>query len=340
MATRNGAEEVRLGLDEVEALARRVLEAQGCDAANAAAVAANMARAERDGSASHGLFRLKGHVALLHAGVANGRADPVAERRAPGVVSVAGDDGFAPLAQERGLPLLAEAAAETGIAVLALRRVVHFAVLWQEVEALARKGLVAIAMTSSPPYVAGPGGRRPVFGTNPMAFAWPREGRDPMVWDQASAAMARGELQIHARDGHAVGEGVGVDAEGRPTTDPGAILEGGAQLPFGGYKGAAIALMVDLMAGPLLDEVTSLEAGASAAVGGPQLGGECVIALDPERLGGAQGLARAESLFAALTAEPGARLPGDRRYANRIRTTAEGVGIPAALMHEIAALAP
>ncbi|MEO0621889.1 MAG: Ldh family oxidoreductase [Pseudomonadota bacterium] len=323
-------------LDEVHALAKGVLEAHGCDAENAGAVADTMRAAERDGAKSHGLFRLPGHVALLKAGAVNGQARPAVEEVAPAALAVRGDDGFAPLALATGLPQLAERAKAQGVAVLALTRVVHYAALWPEAEALAADGLVAIACTSSPPYVAAAGGKRPVFGTNPMAFAWPRAGRAPMVWDQASAAMARGEVMLHAREGHAVPETAGIDAEGRPTTDPQAILDGGAQLPFGGYKGSAIALMVDLLAGPLLGEVTSLEAGASASIGGPQLGGELVLAIAPERLGG--DMARAEGLFEALLSEEGVRLPGDRRLANRARTPAEGVAVPKKLMDEIAAL--
>ncbi|MEM7669723.1 MAG: Ldh family oxidoreductase, partial [Pseudomonadota bacterium] len=108
-----------------------------------------------------------------------------------------GDEGFAPLAQKFGLAPLAQAAKETGVAVLALTRVLHYAALWPETTALAEQGLAAIAMTSSPPFVAPAGGKRPFFGTNPMAFAWPRPGAAPMVWDQASSVMARGEVMMH-----------------------------------------------------------------------------------------------------------------------------------------------
>lgn len=331
----------RLTLDEVEALARRVLEANGCSSANAAAIAASMAATERDGGVSHGLFRLPGHVAMLRAGAVNGRAEPTAERTAPGVVRVAGDKGFAAPAHVVGLPLLAEAAREAGIAALALTRVVHFGALWPEVEALTERGLVAIAVTGSPPYVAPAGGRRPVFGTNPMAFGWPRPGRSPMVWDQASAATARGEIQVAARDGHSLPEGAGIDAAGQPTRDPQAILDGGAQLPFGGYKGASIAMMVDLLAGPLIGETTSLAGGVSPTGGGPVLGGELVLALDPDRLGGGATSGaggHAEALFAELLSQEGTRLPGARRHANRARALTEGVDVNAALIEEILTL--
>ena len=120
--------------------------------------------------------------------------------------------------------------------------------LWPETERLAERGLVAFAFTAALQYVAPAGGIKPVYGTNPMAFAWPRAGRPPLVFDQASSASARGEIQIHLRDGKPIPEGWAIGPDGEPTTDPATGLAG-AQLPFGGYKGAAIALMVELLAG-------------------------------------------------------------------------------------------
>lgn len=330
---------VRIGLDDLRALVERVLGAHGCDSANAAAIAANMTNAERDGSASHGVFRLPAHVRSLGNGKANGRADPVLEHLTVAVLRVRGDRGFAPLAQARGLPALAEAARETGIAALAITRTIHFAALWPEVEWLAERGLAALACTSSPPYVAPHGGKTPFFGTNPMAFGWPGE-PDPMVFDMASAAMARGEIGVAARDGHPVPEGTGLDSRGLPTTDPAAILAGGAQLPFGAHKGSAIALMVDLLAGPLIGEVTSLECGEEDnGDGGAALGGEFILAMDPARFGAPDAMVRSARLFAGLLGT-GARMPGARRHRNRAKAMAEGaVEIPAALHAEIVALA-
>ena len=257
-------------------------------------------------------------------------------RIGPCVIVVEGDRGLAPLAIELGRAPLIGAAREQGMAALAIRRTHHYAALWPETQSLAEAGLVAVAFVNSPPYMAPAGGKRPFFGTNPMSFAWPRPAGDgevggAMVWDQASAAMARGEIQIAGRDGHALPEGAAIDRDGNPTTDPAAALEG-AQLPFGGYKGGAIALMVDLLAGPLIGEVASWEAGEEdSGDGGPATGGELILALDPARFGAEDALARGERLFARMLEMDGVRLPGDRRIAARQRTPAEGVEIPGSL---------
>jgi delta1-piperideine-2-carboxylate reductase len=335
--------EVRLSLQEVHALATAALVRHGADEANARAVADIVTSAERDEAKSHGLFRVPGYVASLKSGKVNGAAAPKAERIAPSVVRVAGDGGFAPLAFEVGRGPLTEAARETGIAALTLTRIYHFAALWPETSMLAEEGLVAIAVTAAFPYVAPAGGTKPLFGTNPMSFAWPRADGPPMAFDQASSAMARGEIMIAGRDGHPLPDGVGLDAQGRPSRDPDAILAG-AQLPFGGYKGSAIAMMVELLAGPLIGEALSVEAKAEdPGDGGPPVGGELILAIDPSRFGSAQDpRVHGERLFEQMLAQDGVRLPGDRRIAARAKTPETGVTIPESLyatIRELAAVA-
>ena len=331
---------IRLTLEECRALCVAVLEANGCDHPNAAAIAATVTAAERDHARSHGLFRIPGYVDSLRNGKVNGRAQPRAERLGPTVIRVHGDHGYTPLALETGLPLVAAAARSSGMAALAIVRTHHFAALWPETEALAAQGLVAFAFTSSPPYLAPHGGTSPFFGTNPMSFAWPRRGRPPLAFDQASAATARGELLIAAREGRRVPEGVGIDATGCPTTDPAEILKG-AQLPFGGHKGSAIALMVDLLAGPLIGEVTSFEAGEQDnGDGTAAAGGELILALDPASFGADDPVGHAERLFARMADQPGVRLPGERRLAARARTASDGIEVPSALWERIRDLQP
>lgn len=331
---------VRLTLEETRELAYRALRRAGCDEKNAEAVADTMTVAEGDLCHSHGLFRLPGYVASLRSGKVNGKATPTVRKIAPGVVQVDGQMGYAPLALKVGREPLAETARSQGIAALAIRRTHHFAALWIETSALAEMGLVAIACTNYSPFVAPAGGKKPFFGTNPMSFAWPRKANPPMVFDQASSMMARGEIQIAARDGRQVPPGAGIDAEGNPTTDPNEILKG-AQLAFGGYKGASIALMIDLLAGPLIGEVTSVEAGEQDnGDGGPVTGGEFMVAIDPAHFGDPEHiLDHAEKLFVGLLQQEGARLPADRRYRNRERTRTEGIEIPEALHKQIVELA-
>jgi len=331
--------QTHLDLDEAFDLAYTHLFANGCDGANATACAARMVEAERDGCASHGLFRLPWYVQGVKSGRVNGHASPTVRHLAPGVVRVDGDGGFAPLGQQIAHGPLVECAKKQGIAALAFTNMFHIAAMWPEVEALANDGLCALAMTASYPYVVPAGGIKALFGTNPIGFAWPRAGAAPLVFDQASAAMARGEIQIAAREGKSVPVTAGIGPDGAPTTDPNLVLEG-AQLGFGGYKGAALAMMVELLAGPLIGEMLSFEAEADdAGRGGPPKGGELMIALDPALFGDAAGvLAHGEKLIMEILAQDGTRLPGERRLQQRHKSDKEGVQIPTSLYQEIQAL--
>jgi len=332
--------DVTMTLDALRDLARDTLRAAGLAPDHADAVAETMVAGERDGCASHGIYRLLVAVNSIRAGVVVPDAVPVVSEPARALVRVDGGGGFAQLAFERGKPLLVEKARSGGIAAMALNHVVHFAALWPEVEALAAEGLVALAFTPSHAWVAPAGGTRPVFGTNPIAFGWPRPGRDPFVFDFATSAVARGEIELHRRAGKPVPDDWGYDADGTPTTDAEAVLAG-AMRTFGGHKGSALAAMVELLAGPLIGDMTSAESiAADAGRKGSPIGGELIVAIDPAGFLGdtvAEHLARAETMFASIEAQ-GARLPSARRYAARARSLAAGVTIPAALHADIMAI--
>jgi LDH2 family malate/lactate/ureidoglycolate dehydrogenase len=336
----DAARGVTLSLAEVRALAVARLRAAGLRADHADAVAETLVAGERDGCASHGLYRLLVAVRTLRAGGVVPDATPRVTRPRGGIVRVDGGGGFAQLAFARGLPVLVEKARANGIAALALNNVVHFAALWPEVEQLTAHGLVALAFTPSHAWVAPEGGTRPVFGTNPIAFGWPRAGRDPFVFDFATSAAARGEIELHRRAGRPLPDGWGVDAQGRPSTEAAAVLAG-AMRTFGGHKGSALAAMVELLAGPLIGDLTSAQSIAhDAGRGASPLGGELIVAIDPAGFLGdhlAAHQAAAEAMFDAIEAQ-GARLPSARRYAARARSLTHGVTIPAALYADVMAL--
>jgi delta1-piperideine-2-carboxylate reductase len=308
-----------LPLNEIHNLAYSCLIDNGADDMNAAALADTIMKAERDGSHSHGLFRLPAYVASLRSGKVNGKARPKATAVTPPVIRLHGDNGYAPLAHQVGIPVLAEVTKEYGVGVLAIIKVHHMAALWPEVEALSEHNLVGMACTPYMPAVAPAGGSKPLFGTNPISFAWPRPGKTPVVFDMATAAMAMGEVQIAAREGQSLPPGTGLNSNGNATTDPADITNGGVLLPFGGYKGSAIAMMVELLAAGLLGENFSFEAEESDnGDGGPPRGGQFILALSPEIIAGSDWGTHCESLFDRMGAMEGVRIPGERRHKNRL----------------------
>ena len=308
---------VDLTLDEIFQLAYHTMTVNGCDESNASALADIISRAERDGSHSHGLFRIPGYVKALQSGKVNGEALPVVKNKTPSVICVDGGGCFAPLAQEIGLPILAEAAQTTGIAVLSLINIHHFAALWPETEFLADRGLVGIACTAYMPTVAPAGSTKKFFGTNPISFAWPRPGNTPICFDMATSTMALGDVQIAARDGKEVPPGTGLDKIGNPTNDPSEIAKG-VLLPFGGYKGSAISLMVELLSAGLTGDQFSYEAAENDnGDGGPPRGGEMIIALSPSIISSSGWEVHVEKFIDRLIKLDGVRIPGERRHLNR-----------------------
>ena len=168
------------------------------------------------------------------------------------------------------------------------------------------------------PTVAPAGSKEKLFGTNPISFSWPRPGKNPVCFDMATSAMALGDLQIAARDGNEVPPGTGLDKNGNLSTNPADII-GGVLLPFGGYKGSAIALMVELLAAGLTGEQFSFEAkNNDNGDGGPPRGGEMIFAFSPEIIAGPGWEAHVEAFMERLTNLQGVRIPGQRRHKNRL----------------------
>jgi (2R)-3-sulfolactate dehydrogenase (NADP+) len=329
----------RLRLDEIEALAHRALVASRTSEANARLVAGSLAAAEADGIPSHGLLRLPTYCAHARSGKVDGFAGPSVVETGPAVVRVDARNGFANPAIIVALDWLVPMADEHGIAAAAIFNSYNAGVMGHHVERLARSGLVAMAFANAPAVIAPWGGTKPVFGTNPIAFAAPREGDEPLVIDQASSVVARGEVMLRAQRGEEIPDTWGLDAKGEPTRDPRAVLDGGSMAPAGGYKGATLALMVEVLAATLTGALHSFEAGSlTAEEGGPAGVGQTFIALDPARFGGTAFRARVEALCAAMLREPGVRLPGARRFAARRAADEKGVAVDAALLERISTI--
>ncbi|MBC3453266.1 Ldh family oxidoreductase [Pseudomonas mosselii] len=319
---------VRVPFNELRALLQSIFERHGCSAAVAAVLAHNCASAQRDGAHSHGVFRIPGYVSTLASGWVDGRAEPQVSDLAPAYVRVDAKGGFAQPALAAARPLLVEKARTAGIAVLAIHNSHHFAALWPDVEPFADEGLVALSVVNSMSCVVPHGARKPLFGTNPIAFAAPCAGHDPIVFDMATSAMAHGDVQIAARAGEQLPPGMGVDAEGQPTTDPKAILEGGALLPFGGHKGSALSMMVELMAAALTGGNFSWEFDWSGHPGAKTpWTGQLIIVIDPRKAEGEQFAQRSRALVDQMQMAGLTRMPGERRYREREVAGREGVRI-------------
>ncbi len=329
-----------LGLDELTGLLEKIFLRHGTSPEVAGVLAQNCAGAERDGAHSHGVFRIPGYVSTLKSGWVNGQAVPVVEDVASGFVRVDAGNGFAQPALAAARGLLVEKARSAGIAVLAIRNSHHFAALWPDVEPFAYEGLVALSVVNSMTCVVPHGADRPLFGTNPIAFAAPRADGDPIVFDLATSAIAHGDVQIAARKGERLPAGMGVDGLGQPTQDPKAILEGGALLPFGGHKGSALSMMVELLAAALTGGHFSFEFDWSNHPGArTPWTGQLLIVIDPSKAAGQSFAERSQELVRQMHGVGLKRLPGDRRHHQRAKSVAQGIALDEATLANLRELA-
>ena len=329
-----------IGFNDLVGLLSAVFVKHGTAPEVAEILARNCASAERDGAHSHGIFRIPGYLSTLASGWVNGKAVPVVTDVASGFVRVDAGNGFAQPALEAARALLVDKARSAGIALLAIHNSHHFAALWPDVEPFAEQGLVALSVVNSMTCVVPHGADRPLFGTNPIAFAAPRADGAPIVFDLATSAIAHGDVQIAARKGERLPAGMGVDSLGQPTQDPKAILEGGALLPFGGHKGSALSMMVELLAAALTGGNFSFEFDWTDHPGArTPWTGQLLIVIDPSKTAGQSFAQRSQELVRQMHAAGLRRLPGDRRHRTRAKSQESGVELDAQALRELRALA-
>ncbi|MXW92329.1 MAG: Ldh family oxidoreductase [Rhodospirillaceae bacterium] len=335
----SGPQTVAMTLDDIEDLAFRALVGAGTAEANARSVARSTAAAHADGVNSHGLPYVPIYCEHVRCGRVKGDAVPAVDRPKPAVLVVDAGNGFAHPAIDAGFEQLVPLAREQGIACLAIRNSYNCGVLGWHSFRLARQGLLAIGFTNSPAAIAPAGGARKVIGTNPFTVAAPDgEGEVHVLIDQSASVIARSEVMQFARRGEPIPEGWGLDADGRPTTDPKAALAG-SMLPSGGYKGFGVGLMVELFAGAAAGATLGIHASPfTGTAGGPPATGQFFIAVEAETTSGGAFGGRVADLVAAIADQPGARVHGAGRKAARARAAAGPIDIDAATVDRVRAL--
>ena len=318
-----------LSFEELSALVKNILIKANVREDTATLIAHNCVGCEADGTLSHGLFRVAGYLSSLKSGWVNGHANPVINDCGASFIRVEADNGFAQLSLEKAKPMAFKKVEETGVCILSISASHHLSALWPDVEPFARQGLVALSFVAGLAVVVHPGGQKAIYGTNPFAFATPVTDSDPLVFDFATSALSNGDTRIAAAKGHMLTDKSGIDKHGNATNDPKEILDGGALLPFGGHKGAAIILMVEILAGALTGGAFSTEVDFSNHEGAetPKTG-QLFIIIDPKRGNNNAFASRVAYLLDLIrTSGEDVRLPGDRRYQRRQKAMQNGITI-------------
>lgn len=327
---------VTLSAEALEVLVEKAMLASDTSMGNAKAVARALAQAEIDGQKGHGFSRVPTYSAQAKSGKVKGHATPQANAIKPGALMVDVAHGFFYPAFDLALERLPDMAAANGVAAAAFRRSHHAGVLGYHVERLAAHGLISMMVGNTPKAMPPWGGKEPIFGTNPIAFGAPRRGGFPVVVDLALSTVARGNIMTAAQAGKPIPEGWATDKDGNPTTDAKKALDG-MLMPVGGAKGYALALMVELLAGPLAGAALSTEAGSFfTAEGAPPGVGQTVVVIDPGAFAGTDAfLDRVEDVLGSIEAQEGARVPGARVPELRAKAAKDGITVPKGLLDQV-----
>jgi (2R)-3-sulfolactate dehydrogenase (NADP+) len=322
---------------ELFRLARAALEKAGANARMAEAAARHLVRAEEQGLPTHGMSRVPFYCGMLRNGRADGAAHPAMAADRGAVCLIDNRDGLPYVSVHWAVQELIQRARRNGIGFAGIRNSAHVGVLGIHLLPVAEAGLVGFAFTNSPAAIPAWGGKKGLFGTNPVAAAFPRPKGDPLVIDLALTTVVRGKIMMAMKRGEKIPEGWALDRAGRPTTDPKEAIEHGSLFPIGGAKGAMLALMFELICASLTGAAIGPEADSFFAEQGnrPRIG-QAFIAIDPAALAGSERyFERVETVVSTMQVDPEVRLPGARRFASEAAARDHGIEVPDELIAQI-----
>ncbi len=326
---------MHLLLAEAETLVMEALQRNRVSAENARSVAVALVAAEAAGQSGHGLRRVPAYAGQAKVGKVDGFVTPQLSRPFPAVLRIDAGNGYAYPALDLAVAELPAVAREQGIALAAISRSHHAGVMGLTVERFADQGLVALMVANAPASMAPWGGKTPVFGTNPIAFAAPLPGEEPVVIDLALSKVARGKVMAARQQGAPIPADWAFDREGRPTTDAEEALAG-TMIPAGDAKGAALALMVEILAAGLTGANYAFEASSLFDdKGAPPALGQTIIAINPAAMSAADTAQRLALLAGEITRDPNVRLPGRRGQSSRRLALTEGITVEAEVIAAI-----
>lgn len=329
---------MKFSIEQAEEFVSSIFEKNGVLPDNARSVARALVAAEAAGQGGHGIRRLPAYISQLHVGKVDGQVRPVASLLRPSVLTVDAGHGYAYPAIDLVVERLPKIARSQGIALGLINRSHHAGVMALTVERFAELGLVAFMVANAPASMAPWGGSKPIYGTNPIAFAAPVDGADPLVIDMALSKVARGKIMAARQKGENIPGDWALDSMGRPTTDPDEAIKG-TMVPAGDAKGAALALMVEIMAAALTGGNFGYEASSLLDDTGtaPSLG-HTIIAIDPAVAGDNVFAKRMAMMASEIEGQENARLPGRRSQGVRKQSLENGIVIEDDIMEQVRAL--
>jgi ureidoglycolate dehydrogenase (NAD+) len=322
---------------DLEQFCQAVLRRCGVSQSDARLTADVLVTTDAFGIFTHGVKSLPGYVRRLRAGGLKADAVPRIEREGPGWAIVDGQSALGMVTSVFAMNAAIEKARTSGVAYVGVRNSCHFGAASYYVNLAARADMIGLAMANDTPSMVAPGARKPVLGTNPLAYAVPAGDEDPIFLDIASSAVAGGKIRIAQALAQQVPDTWLVDTEGLPTTDPFVYPYAGSLQPFAGHKGYGIALMIEVLAGVLSG------AGIRWDIAGwidsdptlPTRHGAAMLAIDVGQIMPLPAFkARVDAMIREIRQTPTAKgvqricVPGEMEWQKRREALAQGIALP------------
>ena len=323
-------------LSYIDKVINAYLTKLGLTASTAKSVSDALLWAQARGLPSHGLERIPAYSGQYKKGKINQNSSLKFISLDDSAFVVDADFGFAYPAIDLAVKELCRRCQQQTTCVVGIKHSHHAGALGYYVEQLASQGIIALICCNAPASIAPWGGKKPLLGTNPIAFGCPRAGvragikgkktQQPLIIDMSLSVVARGKVMAADFKGEEIPLGWALDKAGNPTTDAKKALEG-SMLPIGGAKGYLLALVVEILAAALIGNNFSYQSSSFFDdVGKPPGVGQFILAINPLRINPDFNL-HIEGLCAAIMQQPGTRLPGVNKNKDFNKSRKQGVAV-------------
>lgn len=326
---------MKISIDNETKLIETMLEAYGVESKEAKIVAEVVVDGDLKGFSTHGLGRFPQYIRSIKAGTIKTDGDYEIEKESASSAMINGNHKFGHYVTVKAMDLAVKKASETGVGIVGIHDSNHYGIAGYYADLAAIQDMIGIVISNTEPAMAAFGGKKALLGTNPITISIPSDDIDNYIClDMATSITARGKLLEAKRKGEAIPEGMALDKDGNPTTDPAEGLEGSI-LPFGGFKGYGLAFMFELLAGPLVSAACGEKVEGTATPDVMCTKGDLLIVINPEFFGGSMQFKFYVDQFVREIREENGVVPGDREVQNISTNYENGIEVDETLYEQL-----
>lgn len=330
---------MKISIENETKLIEELLLAYNVNKNEAEIVASVITDGDLKGFSTHGIGRFPQYIKSIEAGTIKIDGDYEIEKETPSSAMINGNHKFGHYVTVKAMDLAVEKASKNGVGVVGIHDSNHYGIAGYYADLASLQDMIGIVISNTEPAMAPFGGKKALLGTNPITISIPSDDiHNYICVDMATSITARGKLLESKRKNEEIPEGLALDKDGNPTTDPEKGLEGSI-LPFGGFKGYALAFMFELLAGPLVNAACGVDVQGTATPDVMCTKGDLLIVIDPEHFAGSMQFKFYVDQFINEIREENGVVPGDREIENIRNNHENGIEIDETLYNQLTEIA-